>query len=121
MIYIVLLFVWHTRRPCKTRDEKRTVLARAVVVARYGEHDVVKRGDDDDDAGRCRSDARPRPRAAFAAAERLRVTVDADGADIAGPRGGFPISAFQICFDRLKTLRGSKMVKKDVKCQKEGS
>ena len=35
-------------------------------------HDVVERGDDDDDAGRCRSDARARTRgrAAFAAEER---------------------------------------------------
>ena len=62
---------------------------RAVVVARHGADDTVERGDDEDDAGRCRSDARPRTRAALAAAERLRVTVDADGADIA--RGGFPI------------------------------
>ena len=73
-IYIVLLFVWHTRRPCKTRDEKRTVLARAaaaaVVVAQHGAFDVVKRGDDDDDAGRSRSDARPRSSTAFAAEER---------------------------------------------------
>ena len=37
-------------------------------------------------ARRGRRDARPRPRAAFAAAERLRVTVDADGADIARER-----------------------------------
>ena len=27
-----------------------TVLARAIVVAQHGAHDVVKRGDDDDDA-----------------------------------------------------------------------
>ena len=69
-IYIVLLFVWHTRRPCKTRDEKRTALARAIVVARHGAHDVVKRDDDDDDAGRSRCDARPRSSTAFAAEER---------------------------------------------------
>ena len=45
---------------------------RAVVAARHGAHDVVERGDDDDDAGRCRSDARARTRgrAAFAAEER---------------------------------------------------
>ena len=65
---------------------------RAVVVARHGADDTVERGDDEDDAGRCRSDARARTRAALAAAERLRVTVDADGADIA--RGGFPNRPF---------------------------
>ena len=65
---------------------------RAVVVARHGADDTVERGDDEDDAGRCRSDARPRTRAALAAAERLRVTVDAAGADIA--RGGFPNRPF---------------------------
>ena len=59
---------------------------RAVVVARHGADDTVERGDDEDDAGRCRSDARPRTRAALAAAERLRVTVDADGAVIARER-----------------------------------
>ena len=80
------LFVWHTRRPCKIRDEARTALVRAVVVERHGSDDPVERGDDGDDAGRCRSDARARTRAALAAAERLRVKVDAAGADIA--RGG---------------------------------
>ena len=79
-------FVWHTRRPCKIRDEARTALVRAVVVVRHGSDDPVERGDDGDDAGRCRSDARARTRAALAAAERLRVTVDAAGADIARER-----------------------------------
>ena len=80
-------FVWHTHRPCKLSYETRTVVARAVVVARHGADDLVERGDDEDDARRCRSDAGPRPRGALAAAERLRVTrVDAAGADIA--RGG---------------------------------
>ena len=63
-------FVWHTRRPCKIRDEKRTALVRAVVVERHESDDPVERGDDGDDAGRCRSDARARTRAALAAAER---------------------------------------------------
>ena len=60
------LFVRHTRRRCKIRDEVRTALARAVVVARHGADDLVERGDDGDDAGRCRSDARARTRAALA-------------------------------------------------------
>ena len=54
----------------KSRDEKRTARARVVVGDRHLQGEVVKRGDDDDDAGRCRSDARPRPRTAFAAEER---------------------------------------------------
>ena len=82
----MLLLVRHTRRPCKIRDEERTALVRAVVVERHESDDPVERGDDGDDAGRCRSDARARTRAALAAAERLRVTVEATGADIA--RGG---------------------------------
>ena len=63
-----------------------SALARVVVPARHGAHDVVERGDDEDDARRCRSDARARTRAALAAAERVRVTVDADGAVIARER-----------------------------------
>ena len=52
-------------------------------------------GDDEDDARRCRSDARARTRAALAAAERLRVTVDADGAVIAREREkAFPLRPF---------------------------
>ena len=92
-------FVWHTHRPCKLSYETRTVVARAVVVARHGADDLVERGDDEDDARRCRSDAGPRPRAALAAAERLRVTVDAAGADIA--RGGFPNRPF-LYFTKMK-------------------
>ena len=45
--------------------------------------DEGERGDDEDDAGRCRSDARARPSTAFVAAERVGVTVDSDGVDIA--------------------------------------
>ena len=65
---------------------RATVLARAVVSDRHLAGEVVERGDDGDAARRSRHDARPRPCAAFAAAERLRVTVDADGADIARER-----------------------------------
>ena len=50
----MLLLVRHTRRPCKIRDEARTTLVRAVVVERHGSDDPVERGDDGDDAGRCR-------------------------------------------------------------------
>ena len=45
--------------------------------------DEGERGDDEDDAGRCRSDARGQPSTAFVAAERVGGTVDSDGADIA--------------------------------------
>ena len=65
---------------------RATILARAVVGDRHLAGEVVERGDDEDAARRSRHDARPRPCAAFAAAERLRVTVDADGADIARER-----------------------------------
>ena len=61
-------------------------LARAVVSDRHLAGEVVERGDDEDAARRSRHDARPRTCAAFAAAERLRVTVDADGAVIARER-----------------------------------
>ena len=44
--------------------------------------DEGERGDDEDDAGRCRSDARAQPSTAFVAAERVGGTVDSDGADI---------------------------------------
>ena len=52
---------------------------------------MVERGDEMKtlpDEAEMMPGARPRSCAAFAAAERLRVTVDADGAEIA--RGGFP-------------------------------
>ena len=100
----MLLLVRHTRRPCKIRDEERTALVRAVVVERHESDDPVERGDDGDDAGRCRSDARARTRAALAAAERLRVRVDAAGADIA--RGGFPNRPFLSLTKMKVALRG---------------
>ena len=48
--------------------------------------DEGERGDDEDDAGRCRSDARAQPSTAFVAAERVGGTVDSDGADITRER-----------------------------------
>ena len=48
--------------------------------------DEGERGDDEDDAGRCRSDARGRPSTAFVAAEHVGGTVDSDGADITRER-----------------------------------
>ena len=48
--------------------------------------DEGERGDDEDDAVRCRSDARARPSTAFVAVERVGGTVDSDGADIARER-----------------------------------
>ena len=57
-----------------------------VVAARRLTDEEPERGDEDDDAERCRSDARARPCAAFAAAERVRGTLDVDGADMARER-----------------------------------
>ena len=45
-----------------------------------------ERGDDEDDAGRCRSDARGQPSTAFVAAERVGGTVARAGVDIARER-----------------------------------
>ena len=44
--------------------------------------DEGERGDDEDDAGRCRSDARGQPSTAFVAAERVGGTVARAGVDI---------------------------------------
>ena len=61
-----------------------------VVVAAEGlAVDEGERGDDEDDAGRCRSDARAQPSTAFVAAERVGGTVARAGVDIArGARKG---------------------------------
>ena len=61
-----------------------------VVVAAEGlAVDEGERGDDEDDAGRCRSDARGQPSTAFVAAERVGGTVARAGVDIArGARKG---------------------------------
>ena len=48
--------------------------------------DEGERGDDEDDAGRCRSDARGQPSTAFAAAERVGGTVSRAGVDITRER-----------------------------------
>ena len=48
--------------------------------------DEGERGDDEDDAGRCRSDARARPSTAFVVAERVGGTVARAGVDIARER-----------------------------------
>ena len=63
-----------------------TVLLLVVVAAEGLAVDEGERGDDEDDAGRCRSDARARPSTAFVAAERVGGTVDSDGADITRER-----------------------------------
>ena len=58
-----------------------------VVVAAEGlAVDEGERGDDEDDAGRCRSDARAQPSTAFVAAERVGGTVARAGVDIARER-----------------------------------
>ena len=44
--------------------------------------DEGERGDDEDDAGRCRSDARGQPSTAFVAAERVGGTEARAGVDI---------------------------------------
>ena len=79
----VPLFTRSTHTPCRSSYEKRTVLALIVVAAEGLAVDEGERGDDEDDAGRCRSDARAQPSTAFVAAERVGGTVDSDGADIA--------------------------------------
>ena len=48
--------------------------------------DEGERGDDEDDAGRCRSDARGQPSTAFVAAERVGGTVARAGVEIARER-----------------------------------
>ena len=45
-----------------------------------------ERGDDEDDAGRCRSDARGQPSTAYAAAERVGGAVARAGVDITRER-----------------------------------
>ena len=64
----------------------RTVQALVVVAAEGLAVDEGERGDDEDDAGRCRSDARGQPSTAFAAAERVGGTVARAGVDITRER-----------------------------------
>ena len=59
-----------------------SVLLLVVVAAEGLAVDEGERGDDEDDAGRCRSDARGQPSTAFVAAERVGGTVARAGADI---------------------------------------
>ena len=79
----VLLFTRSTHPPCRASYEKRTVLVLVVVAAEGLAVDEGERGDDEDDAGRCRSDARAQPSTTFAAAERVGGTVARAGVDIA--------------------------------------
>ena len=60
-----------------------TVLLLVVVAAEGLAVDEGERGDDEDDAGRCRTDARDQPSTAFVAAERVGGTVARAGVDIA--------------------------------------
>ena len=93
----LMLLYRHTRYTCLSVPVKHlqacrrasipffaAVLARAVVTDGHLAGEVGERGDDGDAARRSRHDARPRPCAALAAAERLQLTVDADGADGVG-------------------------------------
>ena len=93
----LMLLYRHTRYTCLSVPVKHlqacrrasipffaAVLARAVVTDGHLAGEVGERGDDGDAARRSRHDARPRPCAALAAAERLQLTVNADGADGVG-------------------------------------
>ena len=62
------------------------VVVAAEGLARGRAVDEGERGDDEDDAGRCRSDARGQPSTAFAAAERVGGTVARAGVDITRER-----------------------------------
>ena len=75
-----------THTPCRSSYEKRAVLVLVIVAAEGLAVDEGERGDDEDDAGRCRSDARGQPSTAFAAAERVGGTVARAGADITRER-----------------------------------
>ena len=66
--------------PLGVRD---TTLVLVVVAAEGLAVDEGERGDDEDDAGRCRSDARGQPSTAFVAAGSVGGTVARAGVDIA--------------------------------------
>ena len=66
-----------------TTAERHALL---VVAAEGLAVDEGERGDDEDDAGRCRSDARARPSTAFVAAERVGGAVARAGVDITRER-----------------------------------
>ena len=71
---------------CRSSCELDTIHALLVVAAEGLAVDEGERGDDEDDAGRCRSDARGQPSTAFAAAERVGGTVARAGVDITRER-----------------------------------
>ena len=66
--------------------------------------DEGERGDDEDDAGRCRSDARGQPSTAFVAAELVGGTVARAGVDIARERE----KRFRECPAFVTALNGSR-------------
>ena len=72
--------------PTCVSGKLRTVLPLIVVAAEGLAVDEGERGDDEDDAGRCRSDARGQPSTAFVAAERVGGTVARAGVDITRER-----------------------------------
>ena len=78
-----------------------------VVVAAEGlAVDEGERGDDEDDAGRCRSDARGQPSTAFAAAERVGGTVARAGVDITREREkSFPNRPFLYLLEMETAIR----------------
>ena len=74
-----------------------------VVVAAEGlAVDEGERDDDEDDAGRCRSDARGQPSTAFAAAERVGGTVARAGVDIARERERKSFGNVRFCYLKWK-------------------
>ena len=69
--------------------------------------DEGERGDDEDDAGRCRSDARGQPSTAFVAAERVGGTVARAGVDITRERE--KIFRISFVFDSLESVFDSRV------------
>ena len=73
--------IFHTSTsPSGVRAESHALI---VVAAEGLAVDEGERGDDEDDAGHCRSDARGQPSTAFVAAERVGGTVARAGVGIA--------------------------------------
>ena len=87
--------------PRGVRAESNALL---VVAAEGLAVDEGERGDDEDDAGRCRSDARGQPSTAFSAAERVGGTVARAGVDIARERE----KKFRECPAFVTALNGSR-------------
>ena len=86
-IYTANAYIYISKRSSHTSTSPRGVRAESkalVVVAAEGlAVDEGERGDDEDDAGRCRSDARGQPSTAFVAAGSVGGTVARAGVDIA--------------------------------------